>query len=179
MATHRRGRPGNATERRRGALAYQACGGLGDPSQLEPITTLPIHTDQAIRSEQAVGRQLDRILATLAELDFDMSEVMVIGPFRDVAREVGRRARRYRGLVAGTVHTAQGKQADVVVLVLGGAPDRVGARHWASSRPNLLNVAVSRAKRRLYVIGDRRAWSPLRYFDILATELPSQEPMER
>ncbi|WP_431910706.1 AAA domain-containing protein [Micromonospora carbonacea] len=127
----------------------------------------------------AQGRQLDRILATLAELEFDMCEVMVIGPFRDVARELDRRARRYPGLVAGTVHTAQGKQADVVVLVLGGAPDRMGARRWASSRPNLLNVAVSRAKRRLYVIGDRQAWSPLRYFQILAAELPHQEPVRR
>ncbi|MFI9643982.1 AAA domain-containing protein [Micromonospora sp. NPDC051925] len=123
------------------------------------------------------GRQLDRILGALAELDFDMSEVMVIGPFRDVAREVSQRARRYPGLVAGTVHTAQGKQADIVVLVLGGAPDRVGARRWASSRPNLLNVAVSRAKRRLYVIGDRQAWSTLRYFKVLAAALPHQDPV--
>ncbi|MFV2115775.1 AAA domain-containing protein [Micromonospora sp. LOL_025] len=123
------------------------------------------------------GRQLDRILGTLAALDFDMSEVMVIGPFRDVAREVSQRARRYPGLVAGTVHTAQGKQADIVVLVLGGAPDRVGARRWASSKPNLLNVAVSRAKRRLYVIGDRQAWSTLRYFEVLAAELPNQDPV--
>nr|AEF32087.1 putative DNA helicase related protein [uncultured bacterium AB1650] len=39
----------------------------------------------------------------------------------------------------------KGEQADVVVLVLGSAPDRPGARRWTASRPNLLNVAVSRA----------------------------------
>ncbi|MGH3916144.1 MAG: AAA domain-containing protein [Pseudonocardiaceae bacterium] len=124
------------------------------------------------------GRQLDRILGTLAELEFDMSEVMVIGPFRDIARQVSGRSRRYPGLVAGTIHTAQGKQADIVVLVLGGAPDRPGARKWAASKPNLLNVAVSRAKRRLYVIGNRQAWSPCRYFDVLATHLPYTTPVQ-
>jgi hypothetical protein len=122
------------------------------------------------------GRQLDRILATLADLDFDMSEVMVIGPFKDIARQVTGRSRRYPGLKAGTIHTAQGKQADIVILVLGTEPHSVGARHWASAKPNLLNVAVSRAKRRLYVIGDRKAWSSCRHFTILATQLPSSPP---
>ncbi|GAA4256473.1 DEAD/DEAH box helicase [Dactylosporangium darangshiense] len=119
------------------------------------------------------GRQLDRILRALADLGLDMSEVMVIGPFRDIARQIGGQARRYPALTAGTVHTAQGKQADVVVLVLGGNPARPGARRWAASRPNLLNVAVSRAKRRLYVIGNREAWSSQRYFKTLAADLPS------
>jgi superfamily I DNA and/or RNA helicase len=126
----------------------------------------------------AEGVQLDRILDRIASLEFDMSEVMVIGPFRDVARQVRRRSQRHPGLVAGTVHTAQGKQADIVVLVLGSAPDRPGARNWASSKPNLLNVAVSRAKRRLYVIGDRRAWSNCRYFTVLATDLPHHTPVQ-
>ncbi len=118
------------------------------------------------------GVQLDRVLRALAELRFDFSEVMVIAPFRDIATEVRRRRRRYSGLVAGTIHTAQGKQADIVVLVLGSDPGKPGARRWAAERPNLLNVAVSRAKRRLYVIGNRRLWSPERHFEILAAELP-------
>ena len=124
----------------------------------------------------AEGRQLNRILATLDELDFDLSQVMVIAPFRDIARHLRPLANDYPGLVAGTIHTAQGKQADIVILVLGSDPQRHGARRWAASKPNLLNVAVSRAKRRLYVIGDRQAWATHRHFDILAHRLPSTPP---
>ena len=43
---------------------------------------------------------------------------------------------------------------------------------WAARKPNLLNVAVSRAKRRLYVIGDRAAWSQQRFFGAVAQTLP-------
>jgi hypothetical protein len=41
----------------------------------------------------------------------------------------------------------------------------------ASDHPNLLNVAVSRGRRRLYVIGDRGAWSGYPHFDLLADNL--------
>jgi superfamily I DNA and/or RNA helicase len=64
----------------------------------------------------------------------------------------------------------QGKEADVVVVVLGSRP----ARAWAAERPNLLNVAVSQARRRLYVIGNRQNWQDHRYFDVLAAALPSR-----
>jgi superfamily I DNA and/or RNA helicase len=68
----------------------------------------------------------------------------------------------------------QGKEAACVVLVLGGNadPQRPGAREWAVSKPNLLNVAVTRAKQRLYVIGDRVDWSKRRYFTEIMDLLP-------
>jgi hypothetical protein len=124
----------------------------------------------------AEGDEVDRILAEFKAIGFDLSEVMAIGPFRDVARRLDERIREHPGLRAGTIHTAQGKEADIVILVLGSDPARDGARAWAASRPNLLNVAVSRARRRLYVIGDRHAWMRHRYFDVLADRLPQDQP---
>ena len=72
----------------------------------------------------------------------------------------------------GTIHTFQGKEAEVVFLVLGTLPAGAHARNWVAQSPNMLNVAVTRAKERLYVIGNREAWSKHRYFDDLAEMLP-------
>jgi hypothetical protein len=59
----------------------------------------------------------------------------------------------------GTIHTVQGREAEAVIFVLG-APneDQTGARAWAGKDPNLLNVAVTRAKEAVYVIGNKALW---------------------
>ena len=53
----------------------------------------------------------------------------------------------------GTFHTVQGREADTVILLLG-APkaSQGGGRSWAAGIPNILNVAVSRARQKLYVV---------------------------
>lgn len=58
----------------------------------------------------------------------------------------------------GTVHKFQGKEADEVVFLLGcdASSSCSGAVKWVSA--NIVNVAASRAKYRLYVIGDEEAW---------------------
>jgi hypothetical protein len=73
----------------------------------------------------------------------------------------------------GTVHTVQGREAEAVVFVLGApAPQQTWARGWAGARPNLLNVAVTRAKERLYVVGNRRLWRSAGVFGELDARLP-------
>lgn len=58
----------------------------------------------------------------------------------------------------GTVHTFQGREADEVIFLLGcdTSEGSRGAIHWVNR--NIVNVAATRAKYRLYVIGDEDAW---------------------
>jgi superfamily I DNA and/or RNA helicase len=103
------------------------------------------------------------------------SQTRVISPYRIVAensREIFLTA--FPGVSdddldqwIGTVHKMQGREADAVILVLGGDPDKPGSRRFARETPNLLNVAVTRARRRLYVIGNYDTWGSERYFSVL------------
>lgn len=124
---------------------------------------------------QEEGVRLARVLQDLVvQGQVQSQQIALISPFRDVAKQLRQIGRQF-GLDAtkvGTVHTAQGKEADVVVLVLGGDPQSPGAKAWAAAKPNLLNVAVSRAKKRLYVIGSHALWSRQPHFMELAAQLP-------
>ncbi|MBO9170788.1 AAA domain-containing protein [Rhizobium sp. L245/93] len=77
----------------------------------------------------------------------------------------------------GTVHTVQGREAAIVFFVLGASmlsQDR--ARAWAGGSPNLVNVAVTRAKTTLYVIGNRALWKTAGHFSTIDRFLPSMSP---
>ena len=130
------------------------------------------------------------MLERLFKSGIEAPEVFFITPFRIVASELRQMIRRNSRIAnkllpsawewtnehVGTVHTFQGKEADTVVFVLG-APlaSSSEARRWAGGAPNLLNVAMTRAKRRLYVIGSHKAWKNAGYFQFLATSLPVVE----
>ena len=114
-------------------------------------------------------------------------DVFVISPFRIVAHELARSLGGQPDLLrmlsrdstqwlkdrVGTIHTFQGREADTVILVLGApAESQNGAREWAAGTPNILNVAVSRAKQNLYVVGSRKAWSSVGLASHMSNELP-------
>lgn len=134
------------------------------------------------------GELAARLLTRLFHAGIDEPEIFFITPFRLVRANLRKRLQRvvaqHSSLPAwrwvqenvGTIHTFQGKEAEAVALVLGApSPQAAGARYWAGGEPNLVNVAVSRAKRRLYVIGHRESWRSAGVFRTLAESLPSKK----
>jgi AAA domain len=126
------------------------------------------------------GDEVVRMLHRLAQEGVS-PDLYVITPFKIVAEGL-RRIIRDSGVLqnwvdderrwikerVGTVHTAQGREAEAVIIVLGAPnPAQTGARNWAGRTPNILNVAVTRAKERVYVIGNRRLWREAGVFSVL------------
>ncbi|MCS7080349.1 MAG: AAA domain-containing protein [Chloracidobacterium sp.] len=131
----------------------------------------------------AEGDEVLRLLEELAQAEAS-HDLYIITPFVIVAeklRQMIRKSKVLEGWIndnwinkrVGTVHTAQGREAGAVILVLG-APlqDQKGARDWAGNRPNLLNVAVTRAKEVIYVVGNWELWCEAGCFKELDSALP-------
>ncbi|MDP4725455.1 MAG: AAA domain-containing protein, partial [Alphaproteobacteria bacterium] len=157
------------------AMAYDNMMVFGTPKRTE--LTLPasqwFHVDSSYSKGNWVeeeGHILETLLTSLEKADVDMKDVFLISPFTDVIYNTRGLKKRY-GIKSGTIHSVQGKENQIVILVLGGRPQVLGARLWATRRPNLLNVAVTRAKRRLYVIGNKRLWSQLPNARVIARVL--------
>lgn len=68
----------------------------------------------------------------------------------------------------GTVHTFQGKEAEVVYFVAGTDADSDGAAQWSCAKPNLLNVAVTRAKKEFYIVADHQRFSTKTHYETIA-----------
>ena len=115
-----------------------------------------------------------QMLKKLAASGITNPDVFIITPFKIVEQQMRRRLNSETSLLktlgvkldewsrdrVGTIHTFQGLEADTVILLLG-APkaSQQRARQWAASPPNIINVAVSRAKQNLYVVGSAVAWA--------------------
>ncbi|MEG6504096.1 DEAD/DEAH box helicase [Nitratidesulfovibrio sp. 1201_IL3209] len=154
---------------------------------LGPSCWLDISSPSSAKWSPAEGDMAYGLLQRLADAGIADPDAFIITPFRNVSNGLRTAARGRNALFAalranpkewaerriGTIHTFQGREADTVIFVLGapGAAE-VGARMWAGNAPNILNVAVSRAKRNLYVIGSYDGWSRIGHFAALADALP-------
>jgi len=137
------------------------------------------------RDRQLVQEQVELVIAALQRwrraVDDD-PPVFVITPFRRIAKELKNALEESFGKAwverhVGTVHTFQGKEDAVVWLVLGCDSSTRRSARWAAGKPNLLNVALTRARLRFYMIGDRNLWGGLPHFSSIdETRLPTIEP---
>ena len=137
----------------------------------------PDHNHTVLSQVDLAVELVLRNLRANDEAGLPSPEISIITPFREADREIRSRLNegglRMRTFVrrTGTVHRFQGKEAETVIFVLGLDHQHGGAVKFASRRINLLNVAVTRAKYRLYVIGDRSLWGKAGPFADLATAL--------
>ncbi|EJP6471880.1 ATP-binding protein [Clostridium botulinum] len=108
-----------------------------------------------------------------------LPDLYVISPFTTVVSGLKKRIRKLKDEIdfidsetleewikdsIGTVHTFQGKETLTVIICLGVDEDHEGAANWASSSPNILNVAVTRAKKKVIIVGNKKLWGDKDYF---------------
>ncbi|MCB8884041.1 DNA2/NAM7 family helicase [Acidisoma cellulosilytica] len=146
-------------------------------------------SDKWVREE---GLLIARAIAALCSRLAEAPDLYVISPFRAPSFELRKLLLQTPGILpgrpskeradwiekrVGTVHTFQGKEAEAVILMLGaGRGAKPGARSWAGSTPNLLSVAATRAKRGLYILGNREEWQASgKVFDEVARRLPVKD----
>lgn len=162
---------------------------LPPPDSLDIGPSAWVHVSGPASDKQVVPDQIELVfkaLVTLYRRTGKLPPVYIISPFKRIKTALAERLSRREAWTSdagydlqapkamelrdwckeriGTVHTFQVKEESIVWLVLGCDPRTVGAAHWASNKPNLLNVAVTRAQHRCFLIGDSALWSGLRYF---------------
>jgi superfamily I DNA and/or RNA helicase len=167
--------------------AAGACSPGAIGKALGPSGWINVDGDAPSKWCQAEGDMVVHLLEQVAAAGITAPNIFIITPFRIVAQELRRQLQGETALFAalgvkargwirnrvGTIHTVQGREADTVIVVLG-APNasQGGARNWATSTPNILNVAVSRAQQNLYVIGAHGAWSAVGHSRELGAGMP-------
>lgn len=137
-------------------------------------------TDQQFVPEDVIA--LARMIQKRRDAGKTLDQIFVISPFRAVIsgiysrlpKELGGNliSREWLDEHVGTVHRFQGKEADIVFLVIGTDQATDGGANWAFSKPNLLNVAVTRAKKEFYLIGDYQRLKNKQYVEVAAKYLP-------
>lgn len=132
----------------------------------------------------AQGIEVLNLVATSIQQNNKLPNLYIISPFKTVMYEMKKLLRaelpklnltigndenlnEWIKNCCGTVHTFQGKEANEVILLLGCDHENGdGAANWASAKPNILNVAATRAKYRLAIVGDINLWKDKDGFDL-------------
>ncbi|MBF0780485.1 MULTISPECIES: DEAD/DEAH box helicase [unclassified Granulicatella] len=129
---------------------------------------------KGIADNKYVEEQGDKLVELIQEKlskNPDLKDkIYVISPFKNVATKLIEKLDSIHFVIkgvngkvinVGTVHTFQGKEANIVYFVLGADNNSQGAARWAFSEPNIVNVAATRAKEEFYIIGDKTLYSKL------------------
>ncbi|MEN5436538.1 AAA domain-containing protein [Sphingobacterium faecium] len=136
---------------------------------------IDVRTDQSALNKHVILEEIAAIEDFLNKNStvIGRDDVYIISPFKNIADHCTKHfnSLKYPHVKCGTVHTFQGKEAKTVIFILGTDQNSGGARKWASQKPNLVNVAVTRAKKNFIIVGNRELWRNQPYFNTLSSEL--------
>lgn len=128
--------------------------------------------DRQEESEIQLAVDIFRQLCLQRYKEKELPPIYIISPFKEVReqlrqkiqanaklwQEFGVKGSEWVRNNVGTVHTFQGKENSMVLLVLGRNDKDIGKAMRLATKPNLLNVAATRAKDRFFIIGDYYVW---------------------
>lgn len=115
---------------------------------------------KGVAIDKYVAEQGNWLKQELEKKGIDKDKVYVISPFRNVVTQI-KKLKVLKDSNVGTVHTFQGKETSIVYLVLGADYKSKSSASWAVSKPNIINVAATRAKDEFYIIGDKQLYKEL------------------
>ncbi|MGW8376486.1 AAA domain-containing protein [Streptomyces sp. ODS28] len=129
-------------------------------SHVEGRASRPSNGGSWVNSEE-IRKVDDSVRYLLGQLPPDAT-IGVVTPFKAQANVLREQLSQYdqERLRVGTVHTFQGGERDIMVFSLvaseGMSP---GAVSWIHRQLNLWNVAITRARAHLIMVGDRNLWA--------------------
>ncbi len=184
-------------------MVYGLASSAPPPDALDMGESAWVHIAGRASYRQTIPEQIELVLRALLALyraHGELPPLYIISPFRAVKGELlatlgdlerwrplagpglklpsKTTLRRWCRQHVGTVHTFQGKEQQLVWMVLGCDATTAGGANWASSKPNLLNVALTRAQHRVFLIGDVTLWGGKRFFQAATPLLPVIDPLE-
>nr|WP_042186548.1 AAA domain-containing protein [Kibdelosporangium sp. MJ126-NF4]CEL17343.1 DNA helicase [Kibdelosporangium sp. MJ126-NF4]CTQ91429.1 DNA helicase [Kibdelosporangium sp. MJ126-NF4] len=109
-------------------------------------------------NEREAKKVEDSVKYLLDQLPGDAT-IGVVTPYKPQARLLANRLPKDDRIQVGTVHTFQGSQRDVILFSLVATKEMpAGSRAWLANQLYLWNVAITRARAHLIVVGDRGFW---------------------
>jgi len=137
-----------------GEVAQRSLDEIADPPGgfKDTVTFVPVEGAQKGNANEDEARRVEQIIEGFLGLGADEDDIAVIAPFRAQVAEIGRRVPE--GIAVDTVDRFQGSSEEVVLVsfVATGSLDSP-----IFEDPRRLNVALTRAKRSLILIGDPAA----------------------
>ncbi|PSQ40044.1 AAA family ATPase [Halobacteriales archaeon SW_5_70_135] len=120
------------------------------PDYLDQVTLLDVGGDDAARTDAVEADRVARVVDDLTAAGVDPDDVGVIAPYRAQVAEIGRRV----DVTVDTVDRFQGSSEEAIVVSFVATDDLSGPIFEDYRR---VNVALTRAKRCLVLVGDAAA----------------------